>query len=185
VDSQLESLRGHLLIASATLLDPNFHRTVVLVTEHTEEGAMGLVLNRPSSVAVAEALPDLEEFVEEDAAVFRGGPVQPEAAIALAELEDPEAAEEITFAKIGFIRADADPAELAGRVRRARVFAGYAGWGSGQLEAELEEEAWIVEPAAPGDVFSATPGDLWSEVLRRKGGPFALLAQMPLDPSLN
>jgi putative transcriptional regulator len=185
MNSELESLRGHLLIASATLLDPNFHRTVVLVTEHTEEGAMGLVLNRPSAVAVAEAVPDLEEFVEEDAAVFRGGPVQPEAAIALAELEDPEAAEVLVFESIGFIRADADPAELTGRVRRARVFAGYAGWGSGQLEVELEEEAWILELAAPDDVFSATPGDLWSEVLRRKGGPFALLAQMPLDPSLN
>jgi putative transcriptional regulator len=185
LDSELESLRGHLLIASATLLDPNFHRTVVLVTEHTEEGAMGLVLNRPSPVAVADAVPGLEEFVEEDEVVFRGGPVQPEAAIALAELEDPEAAQMITFGSIGFIRADGDPAELSGKVRRARVFAGYAGWGSGQLEAELEEEAWIVELAAPDDVFSSKPDELWSDVLRRKGGPFALLARMPLDPSLN
>jgi putative transcriptional regulator len=185
VGSELDSLRGQLLIAAATLLDPNFHRTVVLVTEHNEEGAMGLVLNRPSAVAVAEAVPQLEELVEEDARVYIGGPVQPQAAIALAELEDPSEAAVIAFGDIGFIRADADADELAHTVRRARVYAGYSGWGAGQLEAELEAEAWITEPAEPDDVFSSAPAGLWSKVLQRKGGPFALLARMPVDPSLN
>ena len=75
--------------------------------------------------------------------------------------------------------------EPPGEVRRARVFVGYAGWGPGQLESELEEDSWIVEPALADDVFTSEPDELWSEVLRRKGGPFGVLAQMPLDPSLN
>ena len=120
-------LKGQLLIASAGLLDPNFRRSVVLVTEHNPEGAMGVVLNRPSPVPVADAVPHLGTLVEEGGLVFVGGPVQPEAVVALAELDDPELAAATALGSIGYLRADADPDDLAGAVRRARVFAGY--WG--------------------------------------------------------
>ena len=184
MDDDFTSLKGQLLIASAGLIDPNFHRTVVLVTEHTEEGAMGVVLNRPSPIAVSDAVPHFGELVEDDR-VFLGGPVQPEAAVALAELDDESAAAAIAFEDIGYLPANVDPGEIAGTVRRVRVYAGYAGWGAGQLESELEESAWILEPAEREDVFASDPDGLWSAVLRRKGGPFAVLALMPPDPSMN
>ena len=185
MDSEFVSFRGQLLIASPGLIDPNFHRTVVFVTEHTEEGAMGLVLNRPSDVTVAQAVAKLAGLVRDGDTVYVGGPVQPEAVVALAELADPAVAAAIALGDIGFLRGDADPAELEGQVRRTRVFAGYSGWSAGQLESELEESAWIVEPAEPGDVFTLAPDALWSAVLRRKGGTYAIIATMPPDPSVN
>lgn len=179
------SLRGHLLIASPALFDPNFRRTIVLVTEHTEEGAMGVVLNRVSEVAVCDAVPNLAALAEDGACVSIGGPVQPEAVVALAELADPSEAAAIAFGNVGYLRADVDPATLEGVVRRLRVFAGYSGWSPGQLEQELEEGAWIVEPATAEDVFPDRQVDLWRAVLNRKGGQFRLLATMPPDPTLN
>lgn len=113
-----------------------------------------------------------------------GGPVQSEAAVVLADLEHPERAKVIAFGSIGFLPEETDPEEL-GEIRRARVFAGYAGWGPGQLEGELDEGSWIVEQALPTDVFTDDPEALWGAVLRRKGPRFALLASMPLDPSMN
>ena len=184
-DAPFSSLQGQLLIAAPSLLDPNFWRTVVLVAEHSEEGAMGLVLNRRLEVSVAEAVEPLEALVDGSEPVFQGGPVSPEAVVALAEFTDPELAVEFTFGEIGFIGADPDVDELLGATRRARVFAGYAGWSAGQLEAELDENAWITEPALPDDVFSDDPEALWSEALRRKGGMASLLALMPPDPSMN
>jgi putative transcriptional regulator len=178
-------LRGQLLIASPAHFDPNFARAVVLVVEHSDEGAMGIVLNRPSSAPVAEAVPPLEELVEEDEPVYVGGPVEPASVVVLAEFEDTDAAAALVFGDLGFLRADADPTVLEAAARRFRVFAGYAGWGAGQLEAELEEPSWIVESPELEDVFSAEPDELWSSVLRRKGGQFALIATMPPDPSLN
>ena len=165
--------------------DPNFRRSVVLVAEHGDEGAMGFVLNRPSEATATEAVPSLAGLVEPEAVVFAGGPVEPQAVIVLAEFEDPEEAAAVIFADVGFLRADADPALLAGSTRRARLFAGYAGWGAGQLEAELAQNAWIRADALVDDVFTSEPADLWSAVLRRKGGRFSLVATMPPDPSLN
>jgi putative transcriptional regulator len=184
-EPELTSLRGQLLIASPALVDPNFARTVVLVAEHSEEGAMGLVLNRPSDVPVADAVGHLAGLVEEGAAVFLGGPVQQEAVVALAEVDDPDALAVPALAGVGFLPGDANPDELAESTHRVRVYAGYAGWGAGQLESELGESAWFVEPARPDDVFSREPERLWSEVLRRKGGSYAVLSLMPADPSVN
>ena len=180
-----ESLKGRLLVASPALHDPNFRRTVVLVTEHNDEGAMGLVLNRAAEATVEEVVPALASLAGADAAVHVGGPVQPSAVVVLAEFQDPAEAAAVVLGDVGFMHAEADPADLEGRTRRLRAFAGYAGWGAGQLESELEEESWIVEPALPDDPFTADPEGLWSEVLRRKGGRYALVATMPLDPSLN
>ena len=167
------------------MLDPNFARAVVLLGEHSEEGAMGVVLNRPSDATVAEAVPGLAELVDEAARVYVGGPVAPQAVTALAEFDDPDEAATIVFGDIGFARGDGDIALLAAGVRRARVFAGYAGWAGGQLEAELEREDWIVAAPQPDDVFSDEGLALWSSVLRRKGGRYSLVARMPIDPSVN
>jgi putative transcriptional regulator len=179
-----ESLRGKLLIASPALGDPNFARSVVLITEHGEEGAMGVVLNRPSDTAVDEVAPELASVAAAET-VFVGGPVQPQALVVLAEFNDPRAAAWVVVADVGFVAADTDRDELESMIRRGRVYAGYSGWGAGQLEAELEEEAWIVEAPLPAELFAEQPEALWQEVLTRKGGEFALVARMPDDPSLN
>jgi putative transcriptional regulator len=180
----VQSLKGQLLVAVPALLDPNFRRTVVLVGEHNEDGALGLVLNRPSEASVDDAVPELEVLVSGAEQVYVGGPVQPSAIVILADFEDTDGAGSIVFESIGFLPSEIDPDAL-GELRRARVFAGYAGWAPGQLEDELEEGSWIVEPAIASDVFTVEPEELWSDVLRRKGGPYSLLAQMPVDPTLN
>src|SRR5439155_279935 len=126
-----------LLIASPGLFDPNFRRTVVLVTEHTDEGAAGLVLNRPSPASVSELVPQLEELVEDEEQVWLGGPVQPNAVLVLGEFVDPEAAAVPLFGSLGFPALD-EPEDVVPATTRRRVFAGYAGWGAGQLETELE-----------------------------------------------
>src|ERR1700754_85238 len=181
-----ESLRGKLILASPVLRDPNFSRTVVLIAEHTDDGAMGLVLNRPAGSTVGEAVPDLSWLAGETEPVFVGGPVAETAVIVLAEFERPELAGALVEGDLGFIGSGADdPERLGGATRRARVFAGHAGWGPGQLEDELAEEAWIIEPPERPEIFTEDPDGLWSQVLRRKGREFALLSTMPLDPTLN
>ena len=180
----VDSLKGQLLIAGPSLLDPNFRRTVVLVGEHTEEGALGLVLNRASEATIDEAVPELTVLVDSLSLVHFRGPGQPSAIVVLADFVDPDRAGALVLDSVGFLPSEVDPDEL-GELRRARVFAGYAGWGPGQLDDELEEGSWIVEPALPDDVFTDQPEELWSDVLRRKGGPFGVLALMPHDPSLN
>jgi putative transcriptional regulator len=180
----VQSLKGQLLIAGPALVDPNFRRTVVLVGEHSEEGALGVVLNRTAEATVLDAVPELASLVAGLDHVHVGGPVQPSAIVVLADFVEPDRAGSIVLDSVGFLPAEVDPDEL-GELRRARVFVGYAGWGPGQLESELEEDSWIVEPALADDVFTPEPEELWSEVLRRKGGPFGVLALMPLDPSLN
>lgn len=174
-----ETLRGQLLVAAPILQDPNFHRTVVFVAEHGAEGAMGLVLNRPTETSVGDALPELAPIAGEAEPVYVGGPVATSSVLAVAELDDPDDASELLFGSVGFVQEPNVP------VQRGRVFLGYAGWGAGQLESELEEESWLVLPAETDDLFSDDPDGLWSAVLRRQGGPYALLSLMPPDPSLN
>ena len=181
----MESIKGQLLVAGADLFDPNFRRTVVLVTEHGEDGALGLVLNRPAETTVLEAVPGLLPLVESDAPVYVGGPMDQQSLLVLAEFDDPDDSAATVFEDVGFVHGDADIELAAACVRRARVFAGYAGWSAGQLDNELESDGWIVTPAEREDVFGDGNEELWSAVLRRKGGPYALLATMPPDPSLN
>ena len=182
----MESLQGKLLVSSPGLIDPNFRKTVVLVAHHDDDGAMGLVLNRPATSTVGEAVPDLSWLAGDEEPVYVGGPVAETAVIVLAEFDRPELAGALVEGDLGFIGSDADdPEHLDGAIRRARVFAGHAGWGPGQLEDELAEEAWIIEPPRRDEIFTADPADLWAAVLRRKGQKYALLATMPPDPSLN
>ncbi len=181
-DTAVDSLRGHLLIAGPGLVDPNFWRTVVLVGEHSEEGALGVVLNRTSETPVDEAVPELAALVEGMGDVHVGGPVQPSAIVVLADFAEPADEDALVVESVGFLPAEVDPDSL-GPLRRARVYVGYAGWGPGQLDDELDEGSWIVEPALADDVFTTEPDALWSAVLQRKGGPFRVLAAMPPDPS--
>lgn len=177
----MDSLRGRLLIAGPTLVDPNFHRTVVLVAEHSEEGALGIVLNRLSELEVAEAAPEIPTLVDADEQLFVGGPVAPEGVIVLAEFEDPSEAGLLAFEDVGFLSGEPP----VGGTRRSRVFAGHAGWAPGQLDGEVAGEDWIVEPAQREDLFSDAPERLWATLLERKGGRYRLLARMPSDPNLN
>jgi putative transcriptional regulator len=179
----VSSARGQLLIAGPTLQDPNFWRTVVLVVEHSDAGALGLVLNRPSDSTVGEAVPELLTLTDADDEVHVGGPVGQSAVMVLADFEDPDDAALIAFDSVGVLGVSTD--QLGATVRRARIFAGHSGWGPGQLDGELERGDWILEPARYSDAFGPRATDLWPDVLARKGGSYALVARMPLDPSLN
>jgi putative transcriptional regulator len=180
----VDTLEGQLLIASPALLDPNFRRAVVLITEHTNDGAAGLILNRPSPTPVSELVPELEPLVEDEEQIWLGGPVQTNAVLVLGEFVDPDDAAVPLFGSLGFPALD-DPEEVVPATTRRRVFAGYAGWGAGQLENELGREDWIIEEASNDDAFTENPEHLWSDVLRRKGGIYELVARIPDDPSVN
>jgi putative transcriptional regulator len=182
-----ESVRGRLLVATPTLYDPNFFRSVVLVLEQGDDGALGVVLNRPSDTAVAETLPAWKPVASEPDVVFVGGPVSPDAAIGVARVGNAEEAEGWAplFGPLGTVDLGRDPAELPVDVQNVRVFAGYAGWSEGQLDGELEAGGWFVIDAAPDDVFTSEPEGLWASVLRRQGGRLAMFASAPPHPSMN
>ncbi len=180
----MNSLKGQLLVSTAALQDPSFRHTVVLVGEHNAEGALGVVLNRPLNLTVGEAIPPLGTLVGAEATLFQGGPVQPESPVLLAEFSHPELSDLPVFGAVGFLVGEVST-EVKPGIRRARIFAGYAGWGPGQLEAELEEGSWIVDPAKEDDVFTESPELLWSRVLRRKGPDYENMARVPFDPRMN
>jgi putative transcriptional regulator len=180
----VDVLTGQLLIANANLFDPNFRRAVILIGHHDEDGAIGVVLNRSLGITVREAVPPLGELVEPDEPLFSGGPVQADSVVVVADFTDPTQAQILAVGSIGFLPPETDDDVLTA-ISRARVFAGYAGWSAGQLEAELREDSWVLEPASPADVFHPEPGRLWQDVLRRKGRAYDMLRLMPEDPSMN
>ena len=184
---------GELLVATPLLGDPNFRRTVVLVVEHEpEEGTLGVVLNRPTEVSVGQVLEPWTELATGPPVVFTGGPVAPTSARALALARgegEPLGWRPLDsgpgMSRIGLVDLEAPPQVLAAEISSLRVFAGYAGWGSGQLQDEIDEGAWYVLPGDPADPFMADPRRLWQAVLRRQGGDLALVATYPDDPRLN
>jgi putative transcriptional regulator len=183
------SLRGRLLVATPVLLDPNFARTVVLMLEHSEEGAVGVVLNRPSDLTAAEALSAWESVCAAPPVVFIGGPVQPGGVIGLAEISShPSAPTEgvtVLWPGLGTVDLDAEPDVIAPPVGRVRCYAGYSGWGPLQLEGELATGSWFVVDADPADVWAPHPDRLWIDVLRRQPGKIAQYAHCPRDPAVN
>src|ERR1700751_1376197 len=158
----MDSVRGQLLVAGPALLDHNFWRTVVLVVEHNDEGALGLVLNRPSETSVADAVPQLETLLDPQERLFIGGPVQPSSVIVLAQFQDATDAGLIACDDVGVLGTGPSPDEMSAGVRSGRAFLGHAGWGPGQLDGELERGDWILEPARLGDAFSSDAGGLCS-----------------------
>ena len=152
---------------------------MVLVLEHTADGAMGVVLNRAAEVRVSDVVPALADLPDSDELVRLGGPVSPESVVALGDFERPEEAGTTVVGTLGTLDPDGSNESL----RRLRVYAGYAGWGPGQLDRELEQDAWIVVAAREGDPFGE--GDIWPEAVGRKGGSYRLLATMPTDPTVN
>jgi putative transcriptional regulator len=188
VGSPEGSLAGRLLVATPLLRDPNFMRTTVFMAEHSSGGAVGVVLNRPSETDVAGVLPAWESAVSSPGVVFVGGPVSQEGALALARIGGPDLPA-TGFQPIvdgfGVVDLDSDAALVVPRLAGMRVYAGYAGWGPGQLDAEIAEGAWYVVTGAPDDVFCSQPELLWRDVLRRQGGELALVSTFPADPSLN
>ena len=184
---------GRLLVATPLLGDPNFKRAVVLIVEHeVTEGTLGVVLNRPTKISVGQVLEQWTELTSDPSVLFRGGPVAQNSALALAMVpgkEEPLGWRALdgapALARLGLLDLDTPPRLLAPAIQSLRVYAGYAGWSPGQLEAEIDEGAWFVLPAEPGDIFAAEPERLWGAVLQRQGGDIAFLATYPEDPSLN
>lgn len=181
-----DSLGGSLLIAAPGMLDPNFVRTVVLVFEHNDRGALGLILNRPTDAPVVEYLPGWLDTVVGPKVVFQGGPVQREVAVGLGHrrAQDPRDGWTPLAGGTGLVDLSSDPPDAVG-ILRLRVFSGYAGWSPGQLESEVAEGGWFVVPSDPEDGFTSDPLALWSHVLKRQGGALAVYATYPPDPSLN
>lgn len=182
----MRSTRGRLLVAGPSLRDPNFFRTVVLMLDHDEDGALGVVLNRPTEHPVATALEAWAPYVCEPGTVFVGGPVAPDTALALGRLPtDAPVPPGFTpvIGPVGIVNLDAS--ELGALVRDVRIFAGYAGWAPGQLEGELASDAWLVLDSAPADARTTHPESLWGTVLRRQPGSLSLLAAYPDEPAWN
>ena len=183
---------GSLLIASATLLDPNFARCVLLVLDSDSNGSLGVILNRPSEVPVDEVLAPWRDIATAPPVLFRGGPVELNAALAVGSIRSGSVPDEdlppgwrpLTGA-LGIIDLDSPPDEFLGKLAALRVYAGYTGWGAEQLEGEIAEGSWHVVPALEGDAFSSDPDRLWRDVLRRQPSPLSMLATLPEDANLN
>jgi putative transcriptional regulator len=193
--TEVSSLTGRLLVATPALADPNFDRAVVLIIDHDDAGSLGVVLNRPTAVGVDQILAPWAELAGAPGVVFRGGPVSQDSALGVAVVPgaDPVGRRpgvglmgwRRVHGAIGLVDLDAPPELLAAALGSLRIFAGYAGWGPGQLEDELNEGAWYVVESEPGDVSSPRPEGLWREVLRRQRSGLAMIATYPDDPSLN
>ena len=176
------SLRGRLVVATPALGDSNFAHTVVFLLDHSDEGALGVVLNRPSEIDVKSALPRWDALVAQPDVVFLGGPVQPEAVVALGQPAKQSDGVAPVSEGVGVVDLRTDPLLLIGDVTGMRLFAGYSGWSGGQLEEEIAQGGWFVVDAQPEDVFGDRPDDLWVRVLQRQGGVFVTVSE---DPSLN
>jgi putative transcriptional regulator len=177
-----------LLVSVPTLLDPNFFRSVVFVIEHTTDGAIGLVLNRPTEAELTSAVPDWASIAAAPAVAFIGGPVQQDdAVIGLARVARPgeSAGWQSLLGPVGAIDLGRAPFDVRDDIEVVRVFAGYSGWGPGQLDDEIAAGGWFVVDADPDDLLTRDPVTLWRRVLRREGGNLAVSANYPLDLDTN
>jgi putative transcriptional regulator len=184
----MTGLVGRLLVATPVLDDPNFRRAVVLLLDHNDEGALGIVVNRPLEVEVAAVLPLWQPYATAPGRLFQGGPVALDSALGVVAVpgddEEPFGVKRI-IGSVGLVDLDIPPQIIAGGVAGLRIFAGYAGWGAGQLEKEISNGAWYVVDAEARDPFTDSPDQLWRQVLRRQRGNLALVSTFPDDPAMN
>ncbi|TDE11799.1 YqgE/AlgH family protein [Jiangella asiatica] len=181
------SLTGQLLVAAPTLRGSTFDRAVVLMLSHDGDGALGVMVNRPTDVLVGDVLPAWMPVVSEPGVVFQGGPVSLDSALGLVAVhgsDEPLGVRRVR-GRLGVVDLDTPAEIIEPAVSAMRVFAGYAGWAPDQLEGEIDEGSWFVVDAEPTDAFRTDAEDLWAMVLRRQGGQLALMASFPADPSLN
>jgi putative transcriptional regulator len=187
--SEAPSFTGRLLVAAPSMLDPRFHRCVVLVLDHDHTGTLGVILNRQLEVPVREVLPDWTGDVSAPDTLFGGGPVSPDSALAVGVLDastsDAPVGWRMMHGRVGLVDLDTPVELLAGALLGMRIFAGYAGWSPGQLEAEVDEGGWLVVQARDEDIVTSAPDRLWTDVLRRQEGDMRLLATHPADPAMN
>jgi putative transcriptional regulator len=177
---------GRLLVALPVLEDPAFARSVVLLIDHDEDGALGVVLNRASDVPARDAVDSLIELISAPDVLFGGGPVEPDALVAIGQAMDGVGQTDTTFVEgLRLVDLEQDPGIAGVELSQVRLFAGYAGWAPGQLEHEIWNGAWVVVDVEPSDVFTPAPETLWTQVLARQPGTLRLLAQFPPDASLN
>jgi putative transcriptional regulator len=180
---------GALLVATPVIGDPNFERAVVLLLHHDDSGSLGVVLNRPGELEVETAVPAWSALATPPGVVHLGGPVGPSGVLALGRAGTDQPPPARGWAELspglGAIDLSVEPEELGAPLQALRLYAGYAGWGPAQLAGELAVGAWWVFDALVRDAFSAEPGELWWEVVRRQGGDFRMFAQAPLDPTVN
>ncbi len=181
---------GTLLLANTDLLEPTFRRSVIYIVEHNDGGTLGVVLNRPSETAVYNVLPQWAKLSTKPKTMFIGGPVKRDAALCLATLRvgaDPEGVPGLRHVagRMAMVDLDAEPDLIGPLVEGVRIFAGYSGWTTGQLEGEIERDDWIVLSALPSDLLTGPRTDLWGAVLRRQPMPLAMLATHPIDVSRN
>ncbi len=181
----MESRKGQLLIASGRLLDPNFARSVVLIVQHDEDGVLGVILNHPLEMSVAEACgPMVEAAGEVETAINQGGPCPGPLMVLHA---DEDAGGEPVADGIWFT-AEREPIEQIMRegTEPAKYFANYAGWGLEQFEREINDGSWIITPASPSDVFETEPETQWNKLTARlTAGGYINPDHIPDDPSLN
>lgn len=184
----VRGLAGRLLVATPRLADPNFRRAVVLMLDHSSEGALGIVVNRPLEVDVSAVLPIWQPYATAPGRLFQGGPVALDSALGVVAVPgddvEPMGVRRI-IGSLGLVDLDTPPQVVAGGVAGLRIFAGYSGWSGGQLEAEIGEGAWYVVDAEARDPFSDAPEVLWRQVLRRQRGELALVSTYPENPALN
>ncbi len=175
--------RGRHLLATPSLNDPNFELTVIFMLEHGDEGALGVVLNRPSELPVSGTIDDWSDLAAEPSVVFVGGPVSPSSVIALAtmHLDDAGPNWNPVMGRLGTVDLEVSPQEVPG-VEQVRMFAGYASWEPGQLEAELVDDAWFVVDAEFADIHTPDPDELWWTVIGRQQGALGRLRNYPREP---
>lgn len=180
---------GKLLVATPRTFGEVFRRSVVLVLQHDEGGAQGVVLNRPMAAPVSAVLPDWQDYVTEPPNIFQGGPVALDSALGLVTVPGDKAEEpmgvRLLFGGIGLVDLDIPPIVVMPEVAGLRIFAGYAGWSGGQLDQEIRAGGWYVVESEARDAFTSEPETLWSTVLRRQRGNLAFVASFPDDPTMN
>lgn len=176
-------------MAMPGLVDPRFAGTVLYVLDHSDDGTVGVVLNRPSEVRIRDVLPGWCDLAVAPEVFHVGGPCESETALCLAIARGDDRVSDglrTVAGDVHLVDLDSDPAQLLSVVSGLRVFAGYAGWSTGQLAAEIAEGAWACVASRPADVVATVGGpQLWRRVLQRQTGALGVLRGATADPTQN